>query len=113
LQAKYRNSPYLCHKLQQQEKHGGDFRSCTEHEKDAFVRDTVFAHLGQLPYSCESLLLDNFDRVKITNLGKSFHIHCNSCQLINCVDPNLDKESAVTILLKKTCLCFAAYRVRK
>jgi hypothetical protein len=47
------------------------------------------------------MLLDNFDRVKITNLGKSFHIHCNSCQITNCVDPNLDKESAVMILLKK------------
>ena len=40
-------------------------------------------------------------RVKITNLGKSFHIHCNSCQLTNCVDPNLDLESAVMSLLKR------------
>jgi hypothetical protein len=37
----------------------------------------------------------------LTNLGRPFHIHCNSCQLTNCVDSNLDKESAVTILLKR------------
>ena len=48
-------------------------------------------------------------RVKIANLGKSFYIHCNSCQLTNCVDPNLDKESTVMFLLE-TCLCFAAYQ---
>ena len=40
-------------------------------------------------------------RVKIANLGKSFHIHCNSCHLTNCVDPKLDKESTVMILLKR------------
>ena len=40
-------------------------------------------------------------RVKITNLNKSFYIHCNSCQLTNCVEPNLDKESAIMILLKR------------
>ena len=28
-------------------------------------------------------------------------MHCNSCYLTNCVDPNLDKESAVMILLKR------------
>jgi hypothetical protein len=50
------------------------------------------------PYA---ILLGNFDRVKITNLFKSFHINCNSCQLTNCVDPNLDKESTVMILLKR------------
>jgi hypothetical protein len=36
-----------------------------------------------------AILLGSFDRVKITNLGKSFHSHCNSCQLTSCVDPNL------------------------
>ena len=40
-------------------------------------------------------------KVKIANLGKSFHIHCNSCHLTNCVDPKLDKESTVMILLKR------------
>jgi hypothetical protein len=53
---------------------------------------------GPYPYA---ILLGSFDRVKITNLGKSFHMHCNSCQLTNCVDPNLDKESTVMILLKR------------
>ena len=47
-----------------------------------------------------AILLDIL-KVKITNLDKSFHIHCNSCQLTNCVDPKLDKESAVMILLKR------------
>ena len=76
--------------------------------------ETVFCHSGQLliamkvcvPYLyayCSIIL-----RVKIANLGKSFYIHCNSCQLTNCVDPNLDKESTVMFLLE-TCLCFAAY----
>lgn len=41
-------------------------------------------------------------RVKITNLDKSFHIHCNSCHLTNCVDPNLNKESIVMILFKRS-----------
>ena len=52
-------------------------------------------------------------RVQITNLGKFFHIHCNSCQLINCVDPNLDKESAVMILLKRPAYVLLPIRVRK
>jgi hypothetical protein len=53
------------------------------------------------PYP-HDILLDSFHRVKITNLGKSFHSHCNSCQLTNCVDPNLvDKEPAAMILLKR------------
>ena len=52
-------------------------------------------------------------RVKIANLGKSFHIHCNSCQLTNCVDPNLDKESAVMILLKRPAYVLLPIRVRK
>ena len=60
-----------------------------------------------------AILLDNFDRVKITNLDKSFHIHCNCCQLTNCVDPNLDKESAVMILLKRPAYVLLPVRVRK
>ena len=60
-----------------------------------------------------AMLLDNFDRVKITNLGKSFHIHCNSCQLANCVDPNLDKEPVVMILLKRPAYVLLPIRVRK
>ena len=48
-----------------------------------------------------AMLLGNFNRVKITNLGKSFHICCNSYQLTNCVDPDLDKDSANMILLKR------------
>jgi hypothetical protein len=47
------------------------------------------------------MLLGNFDRVKITNLGKSFHFCRNSYQLTNCVDPDLDKDSASMILLKR------------
>ena len=39
-------------------------------------------------------------------------MHCNSCYLTNCVDPNLNKESTVMILLKRFCLCFAACRVK-
>ena len=73
--------------------------------------ETVFGHSGQLynspiavktcvPY-LYAILLDNFNRVKITSLGKSFYIHCNSCKITNCVDPNLYKESAVMILLKR------------
>jgi hypothetical protein len=50
------------------------------------------------PYA---ILLKSPDRVKITNLGKSFYIQCNSCQLTNCVKPNLDKESAIMILPKR------------
>jgi hypothetical protein len=52
-------------------------------------------------------------RVKITNLDKSFHIHCNCCQLTNCVDPNVDKESAVMILLKRPAYVLLLVRVRK
>ena len=48
-----------------------------------------------------AMLLGNFDRVKITNLGKSFYIQCYSCQLTNSVEPNLDKDSAIMILLKR------------
>ena len=76
----------------------------TENVQDAFVRDTVFGHSGQLliamkvcvPYLyayCQITL-----RVKIANLGKSFYIHYNSCQSIYCVDPNLDKKSTVMFL---------------
>ena len=54
-----------------------------------------------VPYLYAILLCD-FDRVKITNLSKYFHIHYNSCQLTNCVYPNLDTESAIMILLKRT-----------
>jgi hypothetical protein len=61
---------------------------------------SLIAVKATVPYPY-AILLGSFDRVKITNLGKSFHIHCNSCQLTNCVDPNLDKESAVKMLLKK------------
>jgi hypothetical protein len=53
-----------------------------------------------VPYLYAILLCD-FDRVKITNLSKYFHIHYNSCQLTNCVDFDLDKEPAVMILSKR------------
>ena len=65
-----------------------------------------------MPYPY-AILLGNFDRVKITNRFKSFHINCNSCQLTNCVDPNLDKESAVMILLKRPAYVLLPVRVRK
>jgi hypothetical protein len=29
-------------------------------------------------------------------------MHCNSCYLTNCVDPNLNKESTVMILFKRS-----------
>ena len=71
-----------------------------------FIRDTVFGHSDQLPYSCKNCVPYLYAillilKVKIANLGKSFHIHCNSCHLTNCVDPKLDKESTVMILLKR------------
>jgi hypothetical protein len=46
-----------------------------------------------------AIILGSFDRVKITNLGKSLRIHCNSCQSTNCIDPNFKKQSAVMMLL--------------
>ena len=73
---------------------------------DKISSETVFGHSDQLPYSCKNCVPYLYAillilKVKIANLGKSFHIHCNSCQLTNCVDPNLDEESAVMILLKR------------
>jgi hypothetical protein len=44
----------------------------------------------------------NLDKSFLFFFDKSFHIHCNFCQLTNCVDPNLDKESAVMNLLKRS-----------
>ena len=52
-------------------------------------------------------------RVKITNLDKSFHIHCNCCQLTNPVDPNLDKEFAVMILLKRPPYVLLPVKIKK
>ena len=59
-----------------------------------------------------AILLDNL-RVKITNLDKSFHSHCNCFQLTNCVDPNLDKESAVMILLERHAYVLLTVRVKE
>jgi hypothetical protein len=71
----------------------------------AIQANSPIAMKACVPYPY-AILLDNFDRVKITNLNKSFHIHCNSYQLTNHVDPNLDKESAVMILLKRPAYVF-------
>jgi hypothetical protein len=73
-----------------------------------FIRDCFLAIQANSPIAvkacvpylyayCQIIL-----RVKITNLDKSFHIHCNSCHLTNCVDPNLNKESIVMILFKRS-----------
>ena len=78
----------------------------------AIQANSAIAMKACVPYPY-AILLDNFDRVKITNLNKSFHIHCNSYQLTNHVDPNLDKESAVMILLKRPAYVLLPVRVRK
>ena len=52
-------------------------------------------------------------RVKITNLDKSFHIHCNCCQLTNPVDPNLDKKFAVMIFLKRPPYVLLPVKIKK
>ena len=68
LQAKWRNSSYLHHRLQQGEptwcrikiqttKRADSWGrgTGTENEQDVFVRDNVFGHSGQLSYSCKHL----------------------------------------------------------
>lgn len=35
------------------------------------------------------VFLGSFAKINITNLRKSFLVHCTSCQLTNCVDPSL------------------------